>query len=160
MTLYPRQLDFWRGNYDDASGIQTAPKRGKGDFVRMFLERLIVNPYVALDRFGNELSIESQLAEKANKQTTKIVTSIAKGEIVNFKEVLKKKTTFDTILKISTFCLLISLKIKKIEGHFRSPSVHPSVNPSIRTLKVFGRKKKDVCSRVFFKPEFSFSIQN
>ena len=90
MTLYPTQLNFWRDQYNDSTGIQTAPKRGKADFVRLYLERLILNTYyVALDRDRNDLSLESQLAEKAKKQTAKIITSIAIGQISKFSEVLK-----------------------------------------------------------------------
>ena len=58
MVFYPRLLNFWRGDFNDLTGLWTAPKSGRGDFVETLIRLIAQNENLALDAYGNEMSLE------------------------------------------------------------------------------------------------------
>ena len=89
ISLIPRNLNFWRGEFENnVDEIQTAPRFGRYDFINLVVKRLTQNDYLALDAFGNRLSLEEQMAEKSSGKTTKLITSLLKRNISSFNEVL------------------------------------------------------------------------
>ena len=79
---------MWRDNVEDETPMQTTPKAGRGDFVEAIVRRLSKNEYTAVDKFGNTLSLDAQLAAKIAKKTTKIITSLASRQIRTFTEAM------------------------------------------------------------------------
>ena len=47
----------------------------------------MTNDYVAIDSGGNALSLQAWIAEKTNKQSTKIITELVGGSITTYKMV-------------------------------------------------------------------------
>ena len=86
--FHPQRLNFQRGDHNDLSGLWTAPRSGRGDFVEALVKRITKHAYRAVDTFGNELILEEQLAEKNGNRTTRVVTQISKRQITSFNEVL------------------------------------------------------------------------
>jgi len=98
---------------DYLTGIYTAPKSGRGDFVEKLVEELAKNENRAVDACGNDLSLEPK--EKRSRLRTIVIAQISKRSITSFKEVLQVSPilAFHNKKKVRRFIEIINNEHKR-----------------------------------------------
>ena len=127
LTIYANNLDFCTGADPDVVMIWSATRIGRSDFILALIRRLMKNPYEAVDSNGNKLSLAAQIAEKTQKNNTKIITELIGQKI---------RTYQDAKAKAPVLAFYHEVKIRRMIRIAENEEVRNRNQPGFREIQI------------------------
>ena len=87
MQFAAHEIDFLRIRNQPNFPLMTSPLRGKSDYFTHLFRKFVSEPYRAIDRNGNNYSVESLIGMRGDARQQELMVKIRLGQITTYDEV-------------------------------------------------------------------------